>query len=400
MVNKKMMELGKQGSAIRKLFEYGKKRKKVIGEENVFDFSIGNPSVPTPKKVNKILIDLIKNKNSIDLHGYTSSTGSLEVRNAIANYVNQTFNCHEDGMHIFLTMGAAAGIVSSIQGLLNEGEEVIVLAPFWPEYQVFIEKANGKTIIVDCLKDSFMPDIETLNEAINEKTKMVIINSPNNPTGVVYDEKVIQNIASILNKKQEEYHHSIYLLSDEPYRDLIYSNKKYPFISCYYDNSIIIYSFSKSLSLPGERIGYVIVGSNCQNRDDVFASIVGAARSIGYVCASSLFQYLIPSCLGLTVDLEIYKKNRDILYNKLKEIGYQTIYPEGAFYLFVKTLEDDDEHFSEIAKEFELLLVPSSSFGIKGYVRISYCVETKQIEKSISAFKKLYDYYTRSQING
>lgn len=395
MVNKKMMSLGKQGSAIIELFEYGKNRKKLIGEDNVFDFSIGNPSVPVPNQVSETLISLLKNKNSIDLHGYTSSAGSLDVRNAIANYLNRTFNCYEDGLHIFLTMGAAAGITSSIHGLLNEGEEVIVLAPFWPEYQIFIEKANGKMIVVNCLKDSFMPDIDALEKAINEKTKMVIINSPNNPTGVVYDERVIKSIALLLNKKQEEYRHSIYLLSDEPYRDLIYSNKKYPFISNYYNNSIITYSFSKSLSLPGERIGYVVVGYNCQNKDDVFASIAGAARSLGYVCACSLFQYLIPSCLGLTVDINIYRKNRDYLYTKLKEIGYETTYPEGAFYLFVKALEEDDEHFSEIAKKYELLLFPSSSFGVKGYVRISYCVELKQIENSIQAFKELYDYYAR-----
>ena len=393
MLNKKMMALGKQGSAIRELFEYGKIRKQQIGEDNVFDFSIGNPSIPAPKIVNDSLVELINNVDSINLHGYTSAVGSLEVRNAIANYLNETFNTKEEGKYIFMSVGAAGGLASAMHGLLNKNDEVIIFTPFWPEYRVLVEKANGKLVLVDCHKDSFIPDIEKFEKTITKKTKIVIINSPNNPTGVVYGEETIKQIAEVLNKKQKEYKHDIYLLSDEPYRELIYSDKKYPFITNYYDNSIVAYSFSKSLSLPGERIGYVVVGYNCKKKADVFAAIVGAGRALGYVCASSLFQYVVPKCLGHTADLNAYKENRDILYNALKEIGYETTYPEGAFYLFVKALEDDAKKFSEVAKGFELLLVPSDSFGCKGYVRISYCVSKKQIINSIATFKKLYDYY-------
>lgn len=395
MLNEKMLKLGKKGSAIRELFEYGKIRKREIGEDNVFDFSIGNPSIEAPDILNETLIDLIKNKDSISLHSYTSAIGSLEVREQIAKYLNKTFNTKEDAKHIFLSTGAAAGLSASFHGLLNEGEEVIVFAPFWPEYRVLVEKAQAKLVMVDCIKDTFLPDIEKLRNAINEKTKIVIINSPNNPTGVVYDENVIKEISKVLNEKQKEYNKEIYFLSDEPYRELIYSDKKYPFITNYYNNSIVVYSFSKSLSIPGERIGYVVVGYNCENRDDVYAAIIGASRSIGYVCANSLFQYGIAKCLGKTSNLDIYKENRDALYNALKEIGYELTYPEGAFYLFVKALDKDAKKFSEVAKKFELLIVPSDSFGCEGYVRISYCVSLKQIKNSINAFKKLYDYYKK-----
>ena len=392
MFNEKMLGLGKQSSAIRELFEYGKIRKKEIGEDNVFDFSIGNPNVKTPDFVNEKLIEIIKNTDPVSLHGYTSASGNMKTRDAIAQYLNKTYGCNEQGKYIYLTLGAAASLSIAFNALLNEGDKVIVFTPFWPEYKVLAENAKGKMVFVNS-DDKFYPDFNDFENKITNKTKIVIINSPNNPTGVIYDEKVIKKIASIMNAKQKEYGHNIYLLSDEPYRELVYNNQKYPFVTNYYDNSLVAYSFSKSLSLPGERVGYLLVSSKMNNKDDVFACVCGSGRSLGFVCASSLFQELIPHVLGITSDLSVYKENRELLYNSLVSLGYEVVYPSGAFYMFVKALEEDDEAFSNVAKQEELLLVPSASFGIKGYVRISYCVANKTIKDSLPAFKRLMDRY-------
>lgn len=392
MFNEKMLGLGKQSSAIRELFEYGKIRKKEIGEDNVFDFSIGNPNVKTPDFVNEKLIEIIKNTDPVSLHGYTSASGNMKTRDAIAQYLNKTYGCNEQGKYIYLTLGAAASLSIAFNALLNEGDEVIVFTPFWPEYKVLAENAKGKMVFVNS-DDKFYPDFNDFENKITNKTKIVIINSPNNPTGVIYDEKVIKKIASIMDAKQKEYGHNIYLLSDEPYRELVYNNQKYPFVTNYYDNSLVAYSFSKSLSLPGERVGYLLVSSKMNNKDDVFACVCGSGRSLGFVCASSLFQELIPHVLGITSDLSVYKENRELLYNSLVSLGYEVVYPSGAFYMFVKALEEDDEAFSNVAKQEELLLVPSASFGIKGYVRISYCVANKTIKDSLPAFKRLMDRY-------
>ena len=391
MVNLKMKNLGTNASAIRELFEYGKKRKQMIGEENVFDFSLGNPSVESPAVVNQTLIDLINNTEATKLHGYTSGNGDVNVRECIANYLNEKYNASADANLIYMTVGAAASLTISLNAILNEGEEVIIFAPFFPEYKVFIEKALGKVRIVNSLVENFYPDLNEFKESINSNTKAVIINSPNNPSGVIYNEDIIKEISSILKEKQMEYNHEIYLISDEPYRELVYSDIKVPFISNYYDNSIICYSFSKSLSIPGERIGYIMVSSTCVDKEDLYSAICGAGRSLGYVCAPSLFQYMIPYCIGYTSDLDIYKENRDILYNELKSYGYEVVKPDGAFYLFVKACNRDATLFSEKAKEFELLLVPSDSFGFKGYVRIAYCVSKKQVVNSLSSFKKLIE---------
>ena len=392
MFNEKMLGLGKQSSAIRELFEYGKIRKKEIGEDNVFDFSIGNPNVKTPDFVNEKLIEIIKNTDPVSLHGYTSASGNMKTRDAIASYLNKTYGCNEQGKYIYLTLGAAASLSIAFNALLNEGDEVIVFTPFWPEYKVLAEQAKGKMVMVNP-DEKFYPDFIDFENKITNKTKIVIINSPNNPTGVIYDESVIKKIASIMDAKQKEYGHNIYLFSDEPYRELVYNNEKYPFVTNYYDNSLIAYSFSKSLSLPGERVGYLLVSSKMNNKDDVFACICGSGRSLGFVCASSLFQELIPHVLGITSDLSVYKENRELLYDALVSLGYDVIYPSGAFYMFVKALEEDDEAFSNVAKQEELLLVPSVSFGIKGYVRISYCVSSKTIKDSLPAFKRLMNRY-------
>lgn len=395
MINSKMKELGLHSSAIRELFEYGKIRKALIGEKNVFDFSIGNPSVATPEIVDEVLMDLIKNTDSVSLHGYTSASGDADVKKAIVNYLNNKYIADLDEKYLYMTCGAAASLTISLNAIISENDEVIVLAPYFPEYKVFIEKANGKVIIVNPQKETMLPDLDSLYNSINENTKAIIINSPNNPTGIVYDKNLIQKIADILNKKQIEYNHDIYLISDEPYRELIYGDFDYPFVSNYYDNSIICYSFSKSLSLPGERIGYIVLSKKMNDVENVFYAICGAGRSLGFVCAPSLFQKLVARCLGHTSDLTIYEENRNILYNELKSYGYEIIKPDGAFYLFVKALGDDSIKFSEYAKKYELLLVPSDSFGYSGFVRISYCVSKEQIVNSLPQFKKLIENFSR-----
>ena len=393
MNNKEMEKLGRKPSAIRQLFEYGKKRKQEIGEENVFDFSIGNPSAPSPSIVKEKLIELLNNESSLTLHSYSSSSGHTFVKEAIIDHLNKTYDTSLLSDYVYLTSGAAAGLSISFHALINQDDEVIVFSPFWPEYEVLVTKANGKIVACESNLNDFQPDLEKLKEKITANTKMVIINSPNNPTGVVYNENTIKNISQILKEKEKQYNKVIYLLSDEPYRELIYTNEKYPFVTNYYDNSIVVYSFSKSLSLPGERIGYLLLNNKMKNVDTIFYSILGAGRALGFVCATTIFQKLIPSILGYTSDLSVYKKNQEFLCNELRKIGYETTNPDGAFYLFVKALEDDANKFVEVAKKFELLLVPSDSFGIKGYVRISYCVSFDQIKNSISAFKKLYEYY-------
>ena len=393
MVNKTMLARGNQSSAIRELFEYGKIRKKEIGEENVFDFSIGNPSVPCPDVINNALIDIINNYDPIGLHGYSSAIGHLSVRESVASFLNKKYNANAKADLVLITAGAAPGLASTFNGILNEGEEVIVLAPFWPEYRVFVEKAGGKIVISTPEEGTFLPDFEDLSNKINEKTKAIVINSPNNPTGVIYSEEILKKLSKLLNKKQKELNKTIFLVSDEPYRELNYIGIDYPFVTKYYDNSIVVYSFSKAVSLPGERIGYVLVSSTATNSKDVYNAIKGAARVLGYVCASTLFQQLIPFALGVTSDLDVYKENQEILYQGLTKLGYEVVKPQGAFYLFVKALEEDANKFSDVAKGYELLIVPSDSFGVEGYVRISYCVSKEQIINSLPIFEKLMNHY-------
>lgn len=397
MPNQKMYEYGSSPSKIREIFEYGKKRKMEIGSDAVFDFSLGNPSVPSPKIVNDTLISLLQESDPTILHGYTSGVGDLGVRESIVNYLNNKYQTNHVAKYVYMTVGAAASLTISLHALLNEGEEVIVLAPFFPEYRVFVEKAKGVLKIVKPNVLTFEPDLDDLVNNLNSSTKAVIINSPNNPTGVVYSEETIKKIAEILKAKSLEYNHPIYLISDEPYRELVYGDIEVPFVTKYYDNTIICYSFSKSLSLPGERIGYILVSEKCEKKDQVYLAVSGAGRALGYVCAPALFQYMVPKCLGYTSDLSVYKTNRDILYTCLKEYGYDVIKPDGAFYLFVKALGSDANEMVERAKKYELLLVSSDSFGYPGYIRISYCVSTKQIKASLLAFKKLIEDYKNEE---
>ena len=392
-VNEKMYALGAKSSVIREIFEYGNKRKAEIGAENVFDFSLGNPSVSAPSVVNETMAKLLTERESVKLHGYTSAPGDVGVRRAIADYINENYNAGASESDIYMTVGAAASLTVSLNALLIPGEEVIVVAPFFPEYRVFIEKAGGVLKVVKSRWEDFQLDFDALENAINEKTKAIIINSPNNPSGAVLTEKTIKALASLLKKKQDEYGTVIYIISDEPYRELVYGDVEVPYIPNYYDNTIVCYSFSKSLSIPGERIGYIFVSPKVEDAKDVYLAVCGAGRALGFVCAPALFQYIIPECLGKTADVSVYKKNRDLLYDSLGEYGFDSVHPDGAFYLFLKSPEPDANAFCERAKKYELLLVPSDSFGVEGYVRISYCVTTEQIERALPAFKALAKEY-------
>ena len=391
MISEKMKALGVKKSVIREIFEYAKHRKAEIGAENVFDYSIGNPSVPSPDIVKETLTSLLTEKDPAILHGYTSAQGDLVVRKSIADYLNATYAAGVSEDLIYLTVGAAAALTISLNAVLadNANEEVIVFAPFFPEYKVFIEKAGGKLVAVPAKAPDFQIDFDAFEKAISPKTKAVIVNSPNNPTGVVLSEDTIRKLSEILEAAEKSYGHSIYLIADEPYRELVYGSIEVPYLTKFYNDTLVCYSFSKSLSLPGERIGYVLVSPKATMASDVYAAILGAGRALGFVCAPALFQYLIPSCLGKTADISVYEKNRTLLYENLTNNGYTCASPDGAFYLFVKALEDDAYAFCERAKQYELLLVPSDDFGYPGYVRIAYCVTTEQIERSLPAFKAL-----------
>ena len=394
MVSEKMYELGSKRSEIRELFEYGLKRKAEIGAENVFDFSLGNPSVPAPDCVKEALLDLVSNIDPVVLHGYTSAQGAPDVRKSCADYVNKSFGTNYTGDNFYMTVGAAASLTISLSAIAEEKGEVIVLAPFFPEYTVFIKQAGMTPLIVKCREEDFQIDFDALVGAINENTKAIIVNSPNNPSGVVLSEETIKKLSAVMSEAEAKYGKEIYIIADEPYRELVYTEGvSVPFIPNYYNNTIVCYSFSKSLSLPGERIGYVLVPNTVKDWQKVYFAVCGAGRSLGFVCAPALFQRLVPACIGKTADISIYKKNRDILCDALTKYGYKVAQPDGAFYLFVKAMETDSHAFCEKAKKYELLLVPGDSFGYPGYIRISYCVSTEMIEKSLPSFEKLAKEY-------
>lgn len=393
MYTESLVKLGKVRSEIREIFEYGNKRKAEIGAENVFDFSIGNPSVPAPKSVDDAIIDLVENFDSVALHGYTSAQGDGKVRETIAQYINNRFKTDITADNIYMTCGAAASLTIVMNAIMQKDDECIVFTPYFPEYGVFLERTGAKLVEVQSEKKTFQIDMNNFEQALTEKTKAVIINSPNNPSGVVYTVDTIEKMCSLLKKKEEEYGHPIFLITDEPYRELVYDDTEVPYIINYYDNTFVCYSYSKALSLPGERIGYIVVSPKMVDEKDAYAAVCGAGRALGYVCAPSMLQRVIEKCLDDTADISIYKKNRDLLYNALTEMGYECVYPDGAFYLFVKAMCDDSHEFCEKAKEHELLLVPADSFGTPGYVRVSYCVQTKQIEDALPAFKALADSY-------
>ncbi|WP_054743945.1 pyridoxal phosphate-dependent aminotransferase [Cellulosilyticum ruminicola] len=393
MISNEMVKLGTKRSVIRELFEYGKKRATEIGAENVYDFSLGNPNVPAPECVKQAILELVNDSDPTLLHGYTSAPGDLETRTAISDYINERFNTSLTPNHIYMTVGAAASLCISIKALTVPGDEFITFAPFFPEYTVFTNVMGAELKVVSVNTENFQINFESFKQLLSPQTKGIIINSPNNPSGVVYSEETIKELTTILKEKSEEYGHPIYLISDEPYRELVYNGLKVPYLMNYYKNTLVCYSYSKSLSLPGERIGYVAVSDQMENSSEVYAAICGAGRALGYVCAPSLFQKVIAKCVKATSDISTYEEHRDIIYNGLTKLGYNCIKPDGAFYLFVKALEEDANAFCEKAKKHELLLVPGDDFGCPGYVRISYCVSKKQILDSLPAFAELIKEY-------
>lgn len=393
--NEKMYELGSKRSIIREIFEYSKARAKEIGAENVYDFSLGNPSVPAPADVNDAIRELLDTESSVLLHGYTSAQGDLGVRTAISDSINERFGAGINPNLIYMTCGAAASLSICLKAIFDQkgGEECIVFAPFFTEYRVFIENAGGKLVVSKPQEKTFQVDISDFESKINENTRAVIVNSPNNPSGVVYSEETIKALCEVLKRKQEEYGKVIYLIADEPYRELVYSGVDVPYLMNYYDNTLVCYSYSKSLSLPGERIGYIAVNPKMQDAQNIYLCVCGAGRSLGYVCAPSLFQQVIKRCLNAKVNIEAYKENRDLLYDNLTEYGYECVKPDGAFYLFVKALEPDAYKFYEKAKNHEILVVPCDDFGVSGYVRIAYCTSKETVLGALPAFKALAEEY-------
>lgn len=392
--NNAMLALGKAPSVIRETFEYGNRRAAEIGRENVFDFSLGNPSVPAPESVHTTIRRLMDETDSVLLHGYTSAVGAEPTRAAIAANINERYQAGISAGDIYMTCGAAASLTVTLHAILCEGDECMTFAPFFPEYRVFVEAAGAKLVVVPADTNSFQMNLEAFEKLVSENTKAVIINTPNNPTGVIFTPDNLQKFCDILRKKSAEYGHPIYLLADEPYRELVYDESAVvPYMTNLYDDTFVCYSFSKSLSLPGERIGYIVVSPKMQDNRALYAAVCGSGRALGFVCAPSLAQRVVAENVGKTGDLSIYRKNRDLLYNALTSYGYRCIHPDGAFYLFVEALEEDANAFCQKAREFELLLVPSDSFGCKGFVRIAYCVTTEMIERSLPAFQKLAQAY-------
>ena len=384
---------------IRDIFEEGKKLAEIYGAENIYNFSIGNPSVEPPAIVNETLKEILDTEPALSLHGYPANVGHPEVRQHIADYLNQTYGCHYTVDGIVMTSGAASAIALLCNTLLDEGDEVITFAPYFWEYKSYVETFYGKLVPALCNMDTLQPDEATLRAAFSEKTKFVLINTPNNPTGAVYTPESLTMVASVLKEMEEKYGHPIYLVSDEPYRKLAYGIEV-PYLTHFYHNTIVVYSYSKALSIPGERIGYAAMEPSVDDFADLIAGLTASMRYLGYVNAPSLQQKMLLKCVDASVDISIYEETRNILYNGLTEMGYTCIHPDGAFYLFVKALEEDDAHFCEMAKKEKILMAPGTAFYGPGWVRISYCVPAKVARDSLPGFQRLMDAYKNGQGSG
>lgn len=389
MISDKMKELVKNSSVIRAMFEEGKAMAKIYGAENVFDFSLGNPNVPAPASINQSACDIINTEDSLTIHGYMNNSGFEDVREKIAKSINKKYATKFTADNLLMSVGAAGGLNVILKTLLNPDDEVIVFAPFFGEYKNYVENFNGKLVVVPANTVDFQPDLSALSNLISPRTKAIIINTPNNPTGVVYSEDTIISLSKLLNDKQNELGISIYLISDEPYRELAYDNIKVPYLTKYYKNTIIGYSFSKSLSMPGDRIGYLVMPNELDDFEDIKNGANVANRILGFVNAPALQQKIVARCCDETTDVEYYNTNRELLYNGLIELGFECVKPQGAFYLFLKSPVADEKDFCKNAKKYNLLIVPGSSFGCSGYVRIAYCVSTDTIKRALPAFKKL-----------
>ena len=395
MVNQEYYTLGTAPSVIRQLFAYGLEQAKVVGPENVYDYSLGNPSIPAPKKVNESIKKIVDETDSIKLHGYSMAPGFEEARAAVAKDLAARFGLDVKASELFFTCGAAPALISIIKALIVDADtEIMAIAPFFPEYRPFVNANGGKLVVVPADTKAFQIHLDEVEKRITKHTQAIIVNSPNNPSGVVYTEETLKGLASLLERKSAEYGHPIYIIADEPYRELVYGGVKVPFIPCLYKNTIVCYSYSKSLSLPGERIGYVYVPGFADDSHDVYAAIAGAARIMGHVCPPTLMQKVIEYCAEERPDLVAYDGNRNLLYNSLTEMGYECAKPDGAFYLFVKAPNGDANAFSEKAKlGHNLLVVPADGFGCPGFFRLSYCVSNDMIRRSLPAFKAMIESY-------
>lgn len=396
MISKEYSEYGKMVSAIRQKFDLTLEKGKIVGPENVFNFCIGNPSVPAPECVREELIKLLETENSLHLHGYTTSAGDEEVRRELADGLNEMYQTDYTEKNIYLTVGAACALNICFRALCNQGDEFIGIAPYFPEYKFYLETIGVTYLSVKAPATDFQVDVTVLEEAITPKTKGIILNSPNNPSGAVYSEKTITDIAEMLRRKEAEYGHAIYIVADEPYRQIAY-DVVVPYIPNYYKNTLVCYSYSKCLSIPGERIGYLLLPNDVTDFEELNKAVSGAARVLSFVNAPTMFQLLMAKCHTKTSDMSIYKENRDLLYNALIDMGFECVKPDGAFYLFPKALEEDDIAFCTKAAEYNLILVQGSEFGYPGHVRISYCVSKEQIERAIPLFQKLMDDYKKRE---
>lgn len=393
MISDKMKEYVGNSSVIRALFEEGKKLAAQYGKDNVYDFSLGNPSITPPVEIKEAMLAVIQEEDENFVHGYMNNSGYEDVRTIVSTSINRRFHTEYTKDNIIMTVGAAGGLNVILKTLLNPSDEVITFAPFFAEYRNYVGNYDGKLVVISPNTTDFMPKIDELEEKITHKTKALILNNPNNPTGVIYSVNVIKEIAEVLKRKQLEYGTSIYIISDEPYRELVYDEVEVPYIPTYYNNTIVGYSFSKSLSLPGERIGYLVIPQDTDDYTDLIEAANVANRILGFVNAPSYMQRVVARCIDAKVDMRSYNSNRELLYNSLLDYGYTCVKPQGAFYLFIKALEEDDVAFAMAAKKYNILIAPGSSFGCPGYCRIAYCVEHKTIENSLGAFKQLANEY-------
>lgn len=389
MISEKMMLLGKNRSEMRNIFEYGLAQAAVVGKENVFDFSIGNPSVPPPDAVGDAFMEVL-NQPPLEVHGYTPAVGCDEARDAIAKHLSKMLNRPFTRRNVYITCGAAAALMASLKGFcLDHESEFVVFAPFFPEYRCFVESAGGVLKVVPADTDKFQINFEALEQILSPKTQAVIVNTPNNPTGAVYTKEVLKKLGELLSKKSAQYGHTIYLISDEPYRELVYDNKEVAFVPDYYDNTIVCYSYSKTLSLPGDRIGYMCVPDTMENFDEVCWATAGAARAMGYVCAPAIMQKVIARCADVPANIEAYAKNRKLLYEGLTKFGYDCVFPDGAFYLFVRSPKGGAKEFCNRAKKLNVLIVPGDDFGCPTHFRVSYCVDPDTIIRALPLFEQL-----------
>lgn len=393
MVSEEMYVLGTKKSTIRTIFEFGQKRAAEVGAENVFDFSLGNPNVPVPDFIRDAAVDILMHGDPTEVHGYTIAPGKPTVREALAADLKRRFGMEVTGKNLFMTAGAAASVTITFKALTEPGDEFVTFAPFFPEYRVFVEACGGKLVVVTAKTDDFQIDLTALERALTPQTKAVIVNSPNNPSGAVYSETTIRRLADLLRAKEQEYGHPIFIVADEPYREIVYDGASVPCIPLFYDNTIVCYSYSKSFSLPGERIGYIVVPDAAADFARIYGAIAGAARVLTHVNAPSLWQLVVARCAGKAADLSTYAKNAALLYDGLTALGFSCVRPQGAFYLFPQALEPDDAAFCRRAQEYDLLLVPGRDFGCPGYFRAAYCVRTKMIEKSLPRFEALAKSY-------